>query len=456
MKTIVRLQAPLRSAPKQALLASVLALTTAATHAMGLNGIFELALKNDSTYLGAVADNRAAQEFVPQAESQRLPNVSLTGSADGVKRLRTRRSLRSLGNTERADFFFSGDLSLQVSQPIYRKNIVIEIDQADSRTQQANADFAFALQDLIVRVAESYFGVLAAIDSLDFARAEQDAISQQLTQSQQRFEVGLIAVTDVEEARAGFDLAVARVIAAQNNLDSTFESLREIIGRYIRSLDPLGDNVPLVVPEPNDIDSWTQTALEQNWQLEATRLQVATARDEIRRIETGHLPTLDLVGSSAFNVIRGAGTSSNDTWDNSIGFRLNLPLYQGGLVLSRTRESQHRHQSALEAHERQRRATQRLTRGAFRGVLSGISQVKALGQAVRSAESALEAIEAGFQVGTRTSVDVLNAQRELFGASRDFSGARYDYILNILRLKQASGTLSPRDLKEVDAWLNSG
>ncbi|MBT6275123.1 MAG: TolC family protein, partial [Chromatiales bacterium] len=165
---------------------------------------------------------------------------------------------------------------------------------------------------------------------------------------------------------------------------------------------------------------------------------------------------LDLVGSSAFSVVRGGGSSTNDRWDNTVGLRLSVPIYQGGLVLSRTRESQHRHQGALEDHERQRRATQRLTRDAFRGVLSGISRVKALEQAVRSAESALEAIEAGFQVGTRTSVDVLNAQRELFGASRDFSRARYEYILDILRLRQASGTLDPDDLTEVNVWLKAG
>ena len=187
------------------------------------------------------------------------------------------------------------------------------------------------------------------------------------------------------------------------------------------------------MPEPNNIDAWTETALEQNRELEATRLEVTRLRDDIRRVEAGHLPTVDIVGSSGYSWTSGPDTGNTSTLDTSVGFRLKFPLYQGGLVLSQTRQAQHLHQQALENYERQRRATQRLARDAYRGVLSGISRVNALKQAVRSAESALEAIEAGFQVGTRTSVDVLNAQRELFSARRDFSSARSLYF-NVLQL----------------------
>ena len=418
--------------------------------AIGLRDIYALALDNDATYLAATAENRAAQELVPQAKARFLPNVGADATISGV-----RRDIFDTPNVTASehDGFFSGSMSLSITQPIYRKDLLVQITQADTQTQQSNARFAGALHDLIFRVADRYFAVLGAVDSLEFANAEREAIEQQLTQSQQRFEVGLIAVTDVEEARAGRDLAVARVIAAETELDGTYEALREVTGRYLRALDPLGDSMTLVVPEPNNIDAWTETALEQNRELEATRLEVTRLRDDIRRVEAGHLPTVDIVGSSGYSWSSGPDSGNTKTLDTSVGLRLSLPLYQGGLVLSKTRQSQHLHQQALENHERQRRATQRLARDSFRGVLSGISRVNALQQAVRSAESALEAIEAGFQVGTRTSVDVLNAQRELFSARRDFSSARYAYILNVLRLKQAAGTLAPEDLAEIDAWL---
>ena len=172
--------------------------------------------------------------------------------------------------------------------------------------------------------------MLGAVDSLEFANAEREAIEQQLTQSQQRFEVGLIAVTDVEEARAGRDLAVARVIAAETELDGTYEALREVTGRYLRALDPLGDSVTLIVPEPNNIDAWTETALEQNRELEATRLEVTRLRDDIRRVEAGHLPTVDIVGSSGYSWSSGPDTGNTSTLDTSVGFRLKFPLYQGG------------------------------------------------------------------------------------------------------------------------------
>lgn len=418
--------------------------------AIGLRDVFALALQNDSAYQAQSARNRAAQEFVPQAEALLMPDISVDTSIAA-----TRRQIldSTSANARQADGFMQGSMTLSITQPLYRRDLVVQIDQADTRTRQANADYSFALHDLIVRTAEQYFAVLAAVDSLDFARAELEAIAQQLTQSQQRFEVGLIAITDVEEARAGHDLAVARVIAAENDLDSTREALREITGKYLPALTPLGTEVPLVVPEPNNLDAWTETALEQNQQLLSTRLEVSRLRDEIRRVESGHLPTVDLVGSSGVTMSSGLSTGRSKNWDNTISMRINVPIYRGGLVLSQTREAQQLHQVALDEHERQRRATQRLARDSFRGVLSGISRVTALKQAVRSAESALEAIEAGFQVGTRTSVDVLNAQRELFSARRDFSSARYDYILNILRLKQAAGTLGPEALTQVNGWL---
>ena len=428
--------------------AVVLTLLAQFAHADDLLDVYRLALENDSEYRGAGASNRAAQEQIPLARAQLLPEANVTGSIDAVNQ-----DVRSIsgggGGTTR---FSNRALTLSITQPIFRKDLLIGLNQADSRVRQANAEYAFALQDLILRVAERYFGVLEAEDALESTRAARDANEQQLKQSKQRFDVGLIAITDVEEAQAGFDLENAAVIAAETDVDNSLEALREITGSYLNSVDQLRADTPLVTPVPNDIDDWTTTALEQNLQLMAVNLATDTARDEIRRQEAGHVPTVDLVGQHGYSISGGRLGDSNIV-TTSIGFQFNIPIYQGGEILSRTREARHLHEASLEDLQRQRRITQRQARDAFRGVISGISRVHALAQAVVSTEAALEAIEAGFQVGTRTSVDVLDAQRDLFRAKFDHAQARYAYIVDILRLKQAAGTLTSSDLTEVNSWL---
>ena len=351
---------------------------------------------------------------------------------------------------QRRGDYRSDKLVLDVQQPIYRLDRRIAVDQADSRVARADALHAAARQDLMVRVAERYFRVLEAGDELSFARATMEAFEQQLAQSRQRFEVGLIAITDVEEAKAGFDLSRAQLIAAENALDIAREALRETTGEYHRTLATLGD-MRLVMPEPADIDKWTIISLERNLRMLAARHDAETARREIDRIQAGHSPAIDAVGSFGLNDSESG--LFGETRRSSVGVRLSLPIYSGGSILSRTRESRHRYQRALDVLERERRRAQRETRDAYLGVNSGISRVHALEQAVRSSQTAAEAIEAGFQVGTRTSVDVLDAQRDLFRARRDLSEARYGYILNVLRLKRAAGVLSEDDLRLVSAWL---
>ena len=420
-------------------------------HAVDLLEVYRLAVKNDPDYLSAGSANRAAQEQTPQARALLLPDLSLSASTDtNNEKTRQAGDFGATGTNQ----FTGSTFELSLSQPIYRKDLLIGLSQADSRVRQSIAEFAFALQELMLRVTEGYFNVLEAIDDLEFVRSEKDANKQQLNQRQQRFEVGLIAITDVEEAKAGYDLSNAQVIEAEIELDDTREALREITGLYLdlATLKSLIADTPLINPDPNDVDTWTGIALHQNLQLTAALLASEIALTEIRRQEAQHLPTLDLVASHGL-VQSGGRFGDTDIVSSSIGLQLNLPIYQGGEVLSRTRESRHLHQQSLDALERQRRITQRQTRDAFRGVISGISRVKALAQAVISSRAALGAIEAGFQVGTRTSVDVLDAQRDLFLAKRDHSQSRYDYILDILRLKQAAGTLNEDDLSEVNSWL---
>ncbi len=414
--------------------------------------MFDISLEADPEYQSAVAANLAAQELSPQARSFLLPNLSAGGAVRHNYADVRRSGTGPTGSTDWGDQ--QADISL--TQPVYRRDLWIALEQASLRTQQANAEFAFARQELMLRVSERYFDVLRARDQLAFAQAALEAFGQQLKQAQQRFEVGLIAITDVEEAQAGFDLATADVIAAENDLDNAREALREVAGLYTTDLAALGEAMPLVSPDPADINQWTATAMSQNLQIMAARHASANAKEEIDRIESGHYPTLDLVGRTQFfNSDGGIGgiATNNQTVDGQIGLELNIPIYQGGLVVSQTRESQHLYQQSLDDLERQRRAVQRQARAAYLNLESEISRVKALTQAVRSTVSAKEAIDAGFQVGTRTSVDVLNAERRVFEARRDLAFSRYDYVINRLTLKQAAGTLSEADIERVNSWL---
>jgi outer membrane protein len=389
--------------------------------------LFDVSLEADPEYQSAVAANLASQELSPQARSFLLPTLSAGGSVRHNYADVRRSATGPTGTTDWPDY--QADITL--TQPVYHHDLWVALEQADLRTKQANAEFAFARQELILRVSERYFDVLKGRDQLAFAQAALEAFGQQLKQAQQRFEVGLIAITDVEEAQAGFDLATADVIAAENDLDNGREALREVTGLYTTDLASLGQAMPLVSPDPADIKQWTETALRQNLEIMAARHAAATAKEEISRMQAGHYPTLDLVGRTQYYV----------------------PIYQGGLVVSQTREVRHLYQQSLDTLERRRRAVQRQARAAYLNLNSDISRVKALTQAVKSTVSAKEAIDAGFQVGTRTSVDVLNAERRLFEARRDLAFSRYDYIVNRLTLKQAAGTLSETDVEQVNSWL---
>lgn len=422
--------------------------------AVDLVDVYVQALQSDPVFRSAGAANRAAQEAIPQARAGLLPEVAFSASMTANDQ-EIRRPVASSAN------FGSDTMQLSITQPLYRRDRWVAIGQAEASVRQSDVSYAATRQDLMIRVAESYFNVLLAADEVEFAVASRDAIAQQLDQAQQRFEVGLIAITDVEEAQARFDLANADVIQAENALDNAREALREITGEQYLVIDPLADELPLVLPEPDDIDAWTAIALEQNLQLRAAHEGTLIARDEIQRVEAGHLPTLDLVGTHTRSDNLGSGgagfgggaSSGVESWTSALGLQLNLPIYQGGSVLSRTRESRHLYQQTIEDMESVRRSTVRQAHDAFLGVKAGISRVNALEQALESTESALAAVQAGFDVGTRTSVDVLDAQSDLFEARRNFASARYSYILDIFRLKQAAGTLSEEDLIQVNAWL---
>lgn len=431
---------------------SILA-ATALAHGDNLLDIYKQAAQGDPQIRAAAAAHRAALEARPQSMAAFLPQVSANGSA-----ARNRQEVANSSSTlisNRTSIFNTRGYGLNLTQSVYHHDYYAQLRQADSRIAQADATYGAAEQDLIVRSATLYFDALAAHDSQSFAHAERDAIARQLEQAKQRFEVGLIAITDVQEAQARYDLTVAQAISADNLLDSQDEAVRELTGAQHEHLSGLGETLPLAVPEPNDMAQWVDTALKQNLQLSAAQAALQTAQDEISRQRAGHLPSVDLVGSHAFQNIGGGSFGGRENTDDSVALQLNVPLFSGGLVSSRTREAVQLKEQSREQLEQIRRATERQSRDAFRGVMASISTVTALKQAVTSNQTALEAAQAGNEVGTRTLVDVLDAQSNLFRAKRDYARARYDYLLNTLRLKQAAGTLAPKDLEQVNGFLGT-
>jgi outer membrane protein len=417
-----------------------------------LLGALAAAEQSDPTYREAQDKALATAEEIPQAKAQLwLPTINFTA---GITRIRQSLSGGPIFGGSNNPAFTGKEYRINLSQPVYHHDRYVALRQADKRLQQAQFEVLAARQDLMLRVAERYFNQLATHDSLIFAQAETESLKSQLDQAQQRFQVGLIAITDVQEAQAGHDRAQASQISAQNEVQNANEALREVTANYDLELAPLGESLPLVIPDPLDIEKWTATAMQGNLALSAARMAADIAHEEIRRQYAGHFPSFDIVGGHSFNQ-QGGRFGNNSLEQDDIGIQVTVPIYEGGQVVSRTRAAEHQNNATLERLEQTQRAVHRETREAYLGVATKISSVKALGQAVISSQTALESTRAGFEVGTRTAVDVVAAERSLYQAKRDFSRARYDYIVETLRLKKASGSLQPDDLEAVNSWLTS-
>lgn len=399
--------------------------------------IYNLATSNDPQFQASRASLEASKEALPQSTANFLPTLSATAGY-------TENSDADIGSSDR--------ISLNLVQPLYKHGSFVERRRAKGAVTQAEANFRVAEQELILAVAQSYFNVLSARDSLEFAEAEKRSNARQLDQTQQRFDVGLVAITDVHESRAAYDISVAQAIEAENRLDSTKENLREITGRYHQELALLSDNMPLLPPTPNDLQEWTDLALDENPALQAAEAATTQAQENVNAQKSGHYPTLNLFVDHAESHTDDVRFDSSTT-STTATVQLYVPLYQGGATSSKVRQYRELLKRSRQVLEETRRITQRNVRNAYRGVLSGISRVKALKQALVSSESALKAAEAGYEVGTRTTVDVLVARRNQFSAQRDYSQARYNYLLDTLRLQQAAGQLGTDNLKTINDWL---
>ena len=424
-------------------------LTSLPAAAENLLDIYQLAQQNDPVFRAAEQEFFATREVLNQSRALFLPVLTLSGSYERIYQ-----DYSTIGKTN----YNNKNYGLSLRQAVFNSDYFAQYRQADLQVAQASARFNSAAQELIVRVADAYFQVLAALDNLRFVQAEKEAIAEQLNQTKQRFKVGLTAITDVHEAQSRYDQSVAQEIEARNLVATTRENLRELIGDHPQTLAGLSAEVPLVRPDPDDVDEWVKTAEQRSLALIVAEKAREIARAEIDRRKAGHYPTLDITASAGTTITEGGvflSFTGRTIDDARIGLQLNLPLYQGGLVTSQTRQAEYRYAQAREEYIRQKRATERNTRTAYLNVISNISTVKAFKQALKSARTALEATEAGYEVGTRNAVEVLNARREVFRAERDYARSRYNYIVQALRLRQAAGILTETDLIAINKWLQT-
>ncbi|NVK55220.1 MAG: outer membrane channel protein TolC [Alteromonadaceae bacterium] len=451
---------------KKTLLSLMLGLSiTTPVLADSLLDVYQQAMANDPVVNRAKAQRDAAYQAIPISRAQLLPQISgslgySTSTSETTREIQT-------GTKENPQFQIidveanrdSTNWGLSLNMSLYDHSRWLGLDQAELTAEQSDATYAATVQELIVRTVTAYLDVLRAQDNLDFVQAEKRAIERQLEQTKQRFEVGLTAITDVHEAQANYDNTVAQEIVAENRIELAREALRVITGKYHDNLYVLNtERFAAAAPSPQDVTDWLEIAENSNLTLLAQRLSVDVAKMDIDIASAGHLPTLSLNGSygSSKTKTEVPGFFENETPfqdSQSIGVTLNVPIYQGGSVSAQTDRARAQFVAAGEDLELAHRQTIQSVRSSYNDVKAAISTIRALEQAVLSADSALKATEAGFDVGTRTIVDVLNSTRNLFDARANLSGARYDFIQAMITLKQAAGNLTAADIELISKGL---
>jgi len=421
--------------------------------ALDLSEAISLAQQYDMTYQAAYSTYLATIETSAQTTSAILPQIGFNAFIQQGRSEVDRTGAPAIKSDNDNNGY-----SVNLNQVIYDKSVFDELDRGDAIEAKAIADLEAAKQDTIVRVATAYFDVLTAIDTLETASAEKKAISKQLEQSKERFNVGLSAITDVKEQQASYDISVADEIIAINNLSNSREALRVIINTYPDELKIAREDIPLMVPEPMNIDAWQDKALQNNFTLLSTKYDVKAAQSAYDGSKGGHYPTLSLnasygvTDSDARESSFGAIPETENT-DSKIILSLDIPIYSGGFTSSTVRQKSSELGLSKALHEQEKRRTIALARSAYLTLEADIATVKARKQAVISTQTSLDATIAGYDAGTRTSVDVLLSQRLLYSSQRDYSVARYAYITDSLELKRIAGILSTNDVTEINKWL---
>ena len=418
--------------------------------------IYRDALANDPTLASARATWLATQEAVPQARAGLLPSVTLVGNANRQNFYEKLHTDPSVSVTEN---FPAYNYTVSASQPLYRKQNLVALDQAKQTLGQSDFVLTSVRQDLIVRVAQAYLDVLLARFNIELTESQKAAVSENLAQAKRNFEVGTATITDTNDAQAKYDQIVAQEISTQNDLDNKLAALRAIIGRAPKELKPFGGGFAPQLPTPNALDAWIEAAVRDNPQVRIAQANYDIAVLEVDRQRAGHYPTVDLVAS--FNQGYQGGSSSTsltsaaafDSRLSVIGVQLNVPLYLGGLIDSRVRQAVANLEKTRQDLETARRSAQLSAQTAFNGVTSGVAQVNAFEQAVKSAQVSYDSTKLGLEVGVRTNLDVLNQQQQVFQTRFNLAQSYYNFVISGLRLKQAVGTLSDPDVDELNRAL---
>ncbi|HEB27272.1 MAG TPA: hypothetical protein ENI05_05775 [Porticoccus sp.] len=441
-----------------------IALCTGSTaiYADTLADIYELSLRNDAQLKGAEATYRAGIETEEQAFSALLPSINASGryQEDDFDTTGFNRDSATIGESNSDTETTSYDISLQ--QNLFDLSAWFNFKSGQETTKQAAAQFAFDQQDVIVRVAEAYFDVLRALDNLEASKAEERATKRQLEQTQQRFDVGLIAITDVHEARAVFDTTVVQRLTDEGNLGTSYESLTVLTDQSHSNLWLLNKDFPVIDPDPMARSEWVDFSLNNNYALKAALHGMESARQNATAKKMEHAPKItgsyaysdsDREGDLSTDTLPGVGFLDSETDGTSWNISLTIPLYSGGRVSSQRRQAYEQYNVALQNKIETQRTVVRNARASHITVVTDVQRVKARQQTIVSTSSALDATQAGYEVGTRNIVDVLQAQRSLFNAIRDYANSRYDYVLNMLKLKRAAGILTPQDIYDINKWM---
>ena len=415
--------------------------------AADLMQVYREAQSNDTLYAAARATAEAGREKLPQGLAGLLPVISASANTTWNNNTYT--------GLDRN--FNSNGYNVSLTQPLFRWQNFVQYGQAKLQVVQAEANFAQARQDLILRVAQAYFDVLNAEENLRALQANKTAISQQLEQAKKNFEVGTATITDSQEAQARYDLANAQEIAADSDLEVKRYALRVVVGKDPGELNRLKPQAVLMPPQPASMDKWVDSAEKDSFSVQAQQAAAEISEKEVERNRAGHYPTLDVVanyGDSAAGASQFGGTSF-DIVSRNIGLQLNIPIFQGGLINSKTREAAANRDAAQSLLENAKRTAALGARQSYLGVVNGLAQVRALEAALVSSISALDSNKLGYEVGVRINIDVLNAEQQVYSTKRDLAKARFDTLLAQLKLKSTVGSLGEDDLQQVNVLFSA-
>lgn len=434
---------------KQLLATTISALmVSSSVFAVDLVTVYEQAVQYDSNLAASQAAYQAEQEGAYQARAVLLPNITASANAAHTDQ-------EYENNSSNDDSFKSSEYGVSLTQPLFRADAWFTYQSSQYNSQRAEADFSKAQQDLILTTATAYFGVLRAEENLATAVSAEAAFKRQWEQAKERFDVGLIAITEVHESRASYDSIKTSRIQSEGDLQIAQETLARLTGVLYDDVNELSEGFPIAPPTPNNADEWVNTAYQQNWSIKSAEFALQSLDEQLKTEKSGHYPTLDLSANYAVSDYNGPNPLDNTRDDASIALVFQLPLYQGGGTSASIRRSRFLVEQSRQVLETTRRNVKLDTRSLYTAIKTDIDTVASQKQNIVSRESALEATRAGYSVGTRNIVEVLDAERNYFVALRDYANARFDYVLDSLSIKQAAGTLSPQDLIDLNKWLQA-